>query len=72
MKLTLSFIGLIVDITIMIITGFFMWKESCKMKSKIWIAFALIFWAAGLKFGPIGTAATLAAAIIYNESKKET
>lgn len=71
MFLTLSFIGLIVDLAIMIITGFFMWKESCKMKGKIWIAFALIFWVAGLKFGPIGTAATLAAAIIYNESKKE-
>lgn len=49
-----------------------MWKESCKMKGKIWIAFAVIFMAAGMKFGPIGTAATLAAAIIYNESKKET
>lgn len=71
MFLKLSFIGLIVDLAIMIITGFFMWKESLKMKSKIWIAFALIFWVTGLKFGPIGTAATLAAAIIYNESKKE-
>ena len=71
MKLTLSFIGLIVEMIIVIITCYFMWKESLKMKSKIWIAFALIFWAAGLKFGPIGTAATLAAAIIYNESKKE-
>ena len=72
MILTLSFIGLIVEMSIVIITCYFMWKESCKMKGKNWIAFAVIFVAAGLKFGPIGTAATLAAAIIYNESKKET
>lgn len=72
MFLTLSFIGLIVEMIIVIITCYFMWKESLKMKSKIWIAFAIIFVAAGIKFGVIGTAATLAAAIIYNESKKET
>ena len=72
MILTLSFIGLIAEMTIAIITCYFMWKESCKMKGKIWIAFAIIFIVAGIKFGVIGTAATLAAAIIYNESKKET
>lgn len=71
MILTLSFIGLIIEMTVAIITCYFMWKESCKMKGKIWIAFAIIFIIAGVKFGAIGTAATLAAAIIYNESKKE-
>ena len=53
------------------VISYFMWKESLKMQGKIWIAFAIIYIAAGLKFKVLGIAIILAAAIIYNETKSK-
>ena len=68
---TFDLISLVLELAGVAVISYFMWKESLKMQGKIWIAFAIIYIAAGLKFKIIGIAVTLAAAIIYNETKNK-